>query len=136
MEQAPQTNRPATEVETAIADALKAAADVVIKTAEDSLDTSMPFFSLPVVKDISDFFIEEMVSAMTDKMSIYLQKIGSFIVMDTQIDAEQKGISKALSDLIIAEKSGDPVKIKQAIAEYQIAQSALINYNGSDKITL
>lgn len=125
------TNSTATAVDTAINDAVQAAEQAVDVAAETALQASSPIFSLPIIKQVADFVIEDIVSTLGSDVSVSLQKVGTFVVIDTQVSNEEGGISTALANLMIAEKSGDPKQIQAAIAAYEVAQSALVNDDGS-----
>jgi hypothetical protein len=124
-------NSAATTVNTIISDAVNAAEQVADTAAEAALDSAVPFFALPVIKEVTDFSIKEAVGYLGGKMSIALQQVGTFIVIDTQVAGEKTGISNALAALMVAEKSGNAAQIQAAIAAYQVAQSNLINSDGA-----
>lgn len=129
------TNETATTLDADINTAVSAAEDIAVSAAEVALDTAVPFFAVPVVKEVTDELIKLAVDALGDKMSLSFQEVGTFIVIDTQISAEQSGISAALAALMIAEKSGVPSAIQAAIQAYANAQSALIHDDGSSPIS-
>lgn len=125
------TNPTATTVNTVINDVVQAAENTAAQAAEAALDAAVPFFAAPVIKQVTDFTIEEIIGYVGGKISVGLQQVGTFIVIDTQVAGEKSGISQALANLMLAEKSGDPAKIQEAINAYQKAQSALVNADGS-----
>lgn len=125
------TNPTATTVNQTINDIVGIAEQTAITAAETALDTAAPIFALPVIKQASDLAIEEIVKYVGNDVNISLQNIGTFIVIDTQVAGEESGISQALAALMVAEKSGDPNAIKQAIQNYANAQSALTHDDGS-----
>jgi hypothetical protein len=129
------TNTTAAGVDSAISAAVTAAEGLVDTAAETALDTAVPFFAVPVVKQVTDFVIEDVVRDLGDDVSISLQQVGTFVVIDTQVSGEKSGISQALANLMIAEKSGNAQQIQAAIAAYQESQSALQNDDGSSPIT-
>jgi hypothetical protein len=59
-----------------------------------------------------------------------LQSIGTFIVIDKDISGEKTGVSQALANLMIAEKSGNAAQIQAAIQAYANANSALDHDDG------
>lgn len=125
------TNGTAGTVDAVVNDAVQAAEQAVDTAAETALDTAVPFFGLPVVKQISDLVIEDIVSTLGDDVSIAIQKAGNIVVVDTQVSGEKAGLSQALLNLIAAEDSGNAQQIQTAIVAYQQAQSALQNDDGS-----
>lgn len=124
-------NPSATAVNKIINDAIQAAEKAADTAAETALDTAAPFFAVPVIKQITDGIIEEIVSQVGNRISIGVQEVGTFLVIDTQVSSEKSGISKELANIMIAEKSGDPNAIKAAIQAYAVAQSALTHDDGS-----
>lgn len=132
MAETPTTeNGTAQAVDTVVNDAIRAGEQAATTAAEAALDSAVPFFALPVIHQISDAAISEVVTLIGDKISIGLQTVGTFIVIDTQVAGEKSGVSQALANLMLAEKSGDPQKIKEAIHAYATAQSALVGSDGS-----
>ena len=127
----PTTNPTATEINAEIAAAVDQAETIADQAAETALDSAVPFFALPVIKPVTDLIIEDIIKKLGEQLSIALQTIGTFVVIDTQVGSEKIGISQALANLMTAEKSGDQNAIQQAIDAYQKAQSALENSDGS-----
>lgn len=124
-------NTPAENTNIVINDAMKIAGDLAAKAIETAIEVNVPFFALPVIKQVEEWTIEEIVGEVEKQASIGLQQIGTFVIIDTQISSEKKGISQALAALMLAEKSGDQNAIQAAIAAYQKAQSALVNVDGA-----
>lgn len=125
------TNATATVADTVISDALNAGEQVAEAAAETALDAAVPFFAVPVVKQITDEIIHLALTELTKELSITMQTAGTFVIIDTQVNSESSGLSAALLAVIAADKSGDPNAIAQAIKAYQAAQSALANDDGS-----
>lgn len=125
------TNPAATAVNTVVNDAVQAAENVIDMEAETALDAAAPIFALPVIKPVTDAVIEEVVSLIGKQVSIGLQEVGTFIVIDTQVSGEKSGVSQALANLMIAEKSGDPNAIKIAFQAYADDNSLLVHDDGS-----
>jgi hypothetical protein len=71
------------------------------------------------------------VDFLGDKMNASFQEVGTFVVIDLQVSAEQAGISQALQNLMLAEKGGNSSAIQAAIQAYANAQSALVHDDGS-----
>lgn len=124
-------NQPAETVDQIINESVQLAEKAIDASAEAALDAAAPIFAAPVIHQVSDVIIEEIVKLIGDQVSVGLQTIGTFIVIDTQISSEQTGISEALANLVKAEKSGDPIAIQAAIQAYANAQSALVHDDGS-----
>jgi hypothetical protein len=128
------TNPTATKVNAAIDAAVKGAETLVDNLVIADLSAWAGPLS-PVVGFICNAFVKPLVSPLVSyigsKFSIGLQIVGTFTVIDVQVGQETAGISKALADLIAAEKTGDPNAIKTALAAYQVAASALANDDGS-----
>lgn len=121
---APTTsNSAAGLVNTGIAVTMKAAEVGV----EKLIVADFPWAGLPVINQM----INGLISYIGGKFSEVLQGIGTFTVIDAQVDGEQATLSQALANLIAAEKSGDQAQIQTAIQAYAAAQSALIHDDGS-----
>lgn len=125
------TNKPAENVNTAISDVVKTAETLAEKAAETAIETNAPIFALPVIKQVEEFTIEELGNYIGGKISVGLQQIGTFVLIDTQVEGEKTGVSQALANLMTAEKSGDPEKIKEAIKAYANANSSLDHDDGA-----
>ena len=125
------TNATATTVNTDVNDVVKAAEQIAITAEETALDTAAPFFAVPVIKEITDEVLTLGTEYLGGKISVAVQQVGTFVVIDTQVSSEKSGISAALATLMLAEKSGNAQAIQEAIAAYAKAQSALINSDGS-----
>lgn len=126
----PILNSAANAVNTVINDAVSAAEKIAETSIEAEIESSVPFFALPVIRNLEEFTIEELIGYIGKKLSIGLQQVGTFLVIDTQVSNEKAGISQALANLMLAEKSGDQNAIQTAIAAYQKSQSSLINSDG------
>jgi hypothetical protein len=127
----PTSNEQAVKLNTEISGAVKIAESAADLAIEAQVDLAFPLLTLPVVKQISDAFIQEFVSLIGKQLSIGLQQIGTFIVIDTQVDNEKVGVSQGLANLMIAEKKGNKDEINQAIQAFASAQSALVHDDGS-----
>lgn len=124
-------NVPVQTTDTAIDLAVKAGESIAETAAETALDAAAPVFALPVIKQVTDAFIDEVISVIGGKISVAIQQAGTFLIIDTQVSSEEGGISQALANLMVAEKSGNPAQIQAAIAAYEKAQSALVNDDGA-----
>lgn len=124
-------NQTASAVNTVVNDVVQGSVQLAEHSLETLIETQVPIFALPVIKQVEEFTIDEIVGFVGNKISIGLQQVGTYIVIDTQVNSEKKGVSKALADLMMAEKSGDPQRITDAIKAYADAQSALIHDDGS-----
>lgn len=131
MADATTENKPAESVNTVVNDVVQAAAQAAEKAIELEIETAAPVFALPVIRQLEEFTVEEIVGKVADKISIGLQTVGTFVVIDTQVSHEKTGVSEALANLMIAEKSGDPAQIQKAIKAYADAQSSLTHSDGS-----
>lgn len=129
----PETNVQADLVNKAVAGAVAVAEKTAAAAASAALDTNLPFFALPVIHQISDAILAEIISLIGGQLSIGLQQIGTFLVIDTQITKEQNGVSQSLATLMLAEKKGDQDEIQKAIRAYAAAQAALIHNDGSSQ---
>lgn len=124
-------NPTATAINQGISDVVQAIEKVAIASEIAALEAASPIFALPVIKEVMDEGLTLGTEWIGGKLSVGLQQVGTFIVIDTQVATEKKGISAALAALMIAEKSGDQKAIQAALAAYGKAQSALINDDGS-----
>ncbi len=84
-------------------------------------------FGLPVIKTLFSWGI----GFLDGYISQVEQKGITFVIIDGQAAGEETALSKALANLIAAEKSGDPNVIKKAIQAYADCQSALVHDDGS-----
>ena len=125
------TNPTATTVNTVVSDALSAVENVAIQAEETALDAAVPAFALPVIKQITDEILTLGTDYIGGKLSVAVQQVGTFVVIDTQISGEESGISQALASLMVAEKSGNASQIQAAITAYQEAQNAIVEDDGS-----
>ena len=125
------TNSTATAVNTAVNDVVQAAETIAANAAIAALDAAEPVFALPVIKQITDVTIKEAISYLGNDISIGMQTVGTFLVIDTQGSSEEGGSSTALANLMIAEKGGDPSAIQAAIQAYANYQSSLVHSDGS-----
>lgn len=123
---------PSTSNQTAetIDSVIKAGGGAIVSLTETMIIADVPLLGIPVVKQIWEAIFNWIASYFIKAA----QTGATFAVIDVQVDAEQSKLSKALSDLIAAEKSGDKNAIQQAIKNYQTAQSAFINSDGSATI--
>lgn len=128
------TNQAAETVNEVVSKVVDAADDLAAKSIETTVEASMPFFSLPVIRQLTDALIEDLIGLIGKDISVSLQQIGTFMVIDTQVNGEKTGVSQALANIMIAEKSGDQNAISKAIGAYQKAQSALVNSDGAAPI--
>lgn len=99
-------------------------ADAAIDTAAES---AQPWLLTPVIKQ----FFEWIVSKLTTPLTTMFGTLVSWGVIDTQIFLEKTGVSAALAALIAAEKKGDKDEIAKALKDFQAANSALDNNDGS-----
>lgn len=107
--------------------AIRTLGDTSVQTVQNLIIADIPELGLPFVKQlweipfglIASYFIK------------FAENGGTFVVIDMQTGAEKIGISKALAEIIAAEKSGDKNAIAKAIVDYQKAQSALVHDDGS-----
>ena len=125
------TNPTATTVNTVVSDALSAVENVAIQAEETALDAAEPAFALPVIKQITDEILTLGTDYIGGKLSVAVQQVGTFVVIDTQVSGEESGISQALASLMVAEKSGNASQIQAAITAYQEAQNAIVEDDGS-----
>lgn len=126
------TNTTADTINQTIDSAVKSGETLAEKAIETAIETAAPNpFLWPVVKQVEEFAVEELVQYIGKEVSVNLQQFDTFIVIDTQVSGEKKGISQVLANLMSAEKSGDQNAIQAAVAAYQKAQSALVNSDGA-----
>ena len=125
------TNPTATTVNTVVSDTLSAVENVAIQAEETALDAAEPAFALPVIKQITDEILTLGTDYIGGKLSVAVQQVGTFVVIDTQVSGEESGISQALASLMVAEKSGNASQIQAAITAYQEAQNAIVEDDGS-----
>ncbi len=104
------------------------AAEISIETA---IEVAAPAFALPVLKQIEEAIVNAVVEKVGHEISIGVQTVGTFIIIDTQISSEKGGISREAAALILAEKTGDPIAIKKALQDFADAQSQLVHSDGS-----
>lgn len=100
---------------------------VGVQVVQDLLTADFPWLGWPVIKNILGLGL----GWLDGYLSKAEQSGATFFVIDTQISGEESEIKKALKALLAAKKSGDPNAIKNALAQYQKAQSALANYDGA-----
>lgn len=124
-------DKTADTVNTVINDAVKTAESIAETAVEAEIELNAPVFALPVLKQIEEEVVHVLIDKVGGEISVNLQHFGTFIVIDAQVSGEKKGISQALADLMVAEKSGGKNAIQAAIVEYQKAQSALVNNDGA-----
>jgi hypothetical protein len=129
----PEVNSQAVEVDKQISTAVTIAVTLAAKATDLNLDAAVPIFALPVLHEISDAIIEQIVELIGKQLSVGLQQVGTFIVIDTQIKSEQTGVSQSLAALMLAEKSGDKNAIQAAIEAYSKNFDALAHDDGSVK---
>lgn len=125
------TNATATTINALVNEAVKDAETLAEKTVETALEADIPFVALPVIKQLEEGTINLLVGELGKQVSIGLQTVGTFIVIDTQVSGENAGVSKELAAYMIAEKSGDPNAIKTALQNLANANSALDHDDGS-----
>lgn len=99
----------------------------IVSVVEDAIITDAPFLGFPLVKPIW----EALFSWIASYFIKAAENGATFAVIDHQVGVEESAVSKALLNLILAEKGGDPSAIKSAIQAYADAQSALIHSDGS-----
>lgn len=98
-----------------------------IDAVEVMIISAQPWLGFPVIKQIWEYAFGYLAGFFVRAS----QNGATFVVIDIQVENEKKGLSKALADVIAAEKTGDPLEIQKAIAAYQIAQSSLVHSDGS-----
>jgi hypothetical protein len=125
------TNAAATEANTVINTVMEGVEKVVETSVETEIETAAPIFAVPVIKQIEEFTINELVQYLGNKASIALQQVGTFVIIDTQVTAESKAASTALANLLAAYKTGNQATITAAIQAFANANSALDHDNGS-----
>ena len=117
------TNQTATEVNSVI----KSSGGTIVTVTEGLIVADVPWLGTPIVKQIWEAIFNWIASYFIKAA----QTGATFAVIDVQVDSEESNISKALSALVAAEKSGDQNAIQTAIKNYQLAQSAIVNDDGS-----
>ena len=117
------TNKTATTVDTII----KAGESAIVQVAENLIIADLPWMNIPVWKQIW----EGILSWFATYLAKAAETGATFAVIDVQVGGEESAMSQALSELVAAEKTGDQNAIQSAIKNYQLAQSALVNDNGS-----
>ena len=117
------TNEPATIINTTLSGAGK----IVVGVVENMIVADVPWLGLPGIKQIW----EGLLSWICGYVEKATQEGATFAVIDVQVSSEQSALSKALANLVAAQKSGDKDAIRSAILVYQQANSALIHDDGS-----
>ena len=106
---------------------ISVASDVVVATVEALIITEVPFLGMPVIKQIFDGVFHFIAGYFVRAA----QMGATFAVIDIQTAVEENALTKALAEIQAAEKSGDKDALQKALQDYQKAQSALINSDGS-----
>ena len=123
----PQPTLPINKTATLVNKIIAGAETGIVNVAESLAIADCPWLGWPGVKQIW----EAAFSFVADKFTRAAQTGATFIVIDHQVDGEEKGLSAALIELKNAELSGDAVRIKKTIQDYANANSALDNSDGS-----
>jgi hypothetical protein len=117
------TNPTATVINTGI----KLAGGTIVSVVEALICADVPWLALPIIKPLWQ--------AVLNWIAGYYIKAAengaTFAVIDRQVKTEETALSDALSALIDAEVSNDPIKIKKAIQDYAAAHALLIHDDGS-----
>lgn len=86
-----------------------------------------PELGIPVVKQI----VAEFEHLAEDKLAKLAETGATFVIIDFQAANENTRLGRAMAALAVAIRSGDPAAIAAAKKEYDDAQSALVNDDGS-----
>lgn len=128
------TNSTATTVNgaisTAVQDGEKVVCNLIVADIAVWTGPMAPIAAFAVDAFIKPF-VSPVVSYIGKKFSIYLQTLGTFTVVDVQVEKEKSNMSAELVALQAAEKTGNTDAIKKAIQDYANAQSAIVNDDGS-----
>lgn len=117
------TNSLADKVNSALGNLENAGVMVV----EALIIADVPWLGFPGIKQVWELFFGWLCGYFI-KAS---QNGATFTIIDLQVGHEIDGISKALADLITAERNGDATEIQKSIQNYANAQSALTHDDGS-----
>ena len=119
----PTTNAVASGVDTAIADGESAA-----ETAVDTMaEAAQPWLALPVIKQI----FQSIVSYICGLLGKTGQLLATFAITKYQGSVENSALQTAETEVEAAIQSGDPNAIAKAEQDFQKAQSAAVNSDGS-----
>lgn len=119
----PTTNVPEQIGATVVSD-IQQMADTAIDAYAEA---QAPVLAVPIIKQIFEY----LVSWITTPLTTIFGTLLSWGVIDTEIFLEKLGVSNALKALIAAEKTGNPDAIAKALKDFQAANSALDNSDGS-----
>lgn len=129
-----QTNPTATTVNTIVSDTFGAAETIATNAivAEIAAWTGpMAPFTAWLVNTFIKPLVSPLVKYIGGKISDVVQTAGTFAIIDEQTSAESSAVSTALAAVIAAQKSGDANALATAIKNYQLAESSLVNDDGS-----
>lgn len=119
----PETNSTASAVNTVISDVGQG----IVSIVENLILVDFPFLALPIIKPIWEVIFQYIAGRFTEAA----QDGATFAIIDHQVSSEETALTKALNNLIAAQKLGDDVAIQKAIQAYADAHSALIHSDGS-----
>lgn len=116
-------NKIATDVNVAI----KQVEQLFSPVVEAAIISICPALGAPVIKQIVDVF-EKLAE---DKITKYAETGATFVVIDVQVAQENTRLGRAEAALALAISSGNQTAIAAAKKEFDNAQSALVNDDGS-----
>lgn len=119
----PTENKLASEVDAAISSGAGAAETAIEKAAE----TSEPALNFPVLKQLFEFFVHWILGVASSTGQVLI----TFGITRTQAKGENTSLIEAEKKVQSAIQSGDQNAIAQAEQDFQKAQSAASNSDGS-----
>lgn len=111
----------------AIDSVIKAGTATAADIAEAIAIADYPFLGMPIVKPVW----EGVFGFISRYFTLALEKGANFQVMDRQASQEKMALKTALTNLMIAEKKGDPDALQTAISNFENAHAALVVDDGS-----
>lgn len=117
------TNQAAQTGDTIVESAMKGAETAV----EAALTADLPFLADPIIKQIFDFVMDELIGAEAKQLALLLTNL----IVDVQVNNEESSFQKALAALKAAQATGDANAIQTALQNFLAAAKALGNADGS-----
>ena len=108
-------------------EALSVAMSVVETMLEKYIEAEIPFFALPLIKDIEEYEMRQLLK----KVQELLQPFVSSLIIDAQIEPEKKAVKDASDAYRSALAKGDQNEIDQSRAKLADSFGNLIHFDGA-----